>query len=833
MADDAGALLVRSGLVSASSLDEARARVESLGGTLGEQLVTGGAVGDDALTEFYKSRLLVPQVNPNTLARLPTKVIATIPQDMAIELRVIPVSIDKDNNLTVAMSDPSDRHAVDEIGFFTGAYVVRAVATQMQIAWCLAHYYGHVTALGQKLLQPNAAQPAVTAAAQAAVRARVRGQTGQVAAMRHRAIAPETSRPSEELDEVTARDRMIGPVAEPAGRMQSDADPASDALPEEQPRARSISGEIRLPSRRASSIKPPLPEGDDPDIGDDTDAAIVTSVPPDLSEPTISIEAGEPDGDPTGPSRPAPARKRKAKTDPPELAARAGEIGLKTGPIRTVTAEESIVIADEVLTAPPRTKSVELLPDVSGEMRVADPRDQAVTSGITIEVKPDLSEPVVIIEQLGGESQPIMLDRKRDASDAPTNVASPLVIVDDDDDDVVVLNAKKPGPTTRRPERRTQVGVGANTAATRAKPDGEISGGIPSDIDDQPTGARTARVDNDPTRVDTMAAPLPDDYTPSDGSIAAPPIAAGDDDDDDEIAPAPVAGAPLPSGQIRLDGVVERRPSATDDDDDDDDRGHETSVMSAVELDDMIPERKAEVVPEHLAQRRIDYDSVDDGWGPPGSTIPPPLLGAIPGSADPDSGIIPLPNLESAPLMVAPPVPPEAQRGTPAFDPPPQGLSRALDDAIQRVLDLVRTLDQAHDRDEVVRLMIAHLAESHRRAGFFAARAGELSLFASSPRIASTTATLRLDRPSTLQDVVGTRLPYRGPVDDAASRTFLTAVLGAVPPEILLVPISIRERVVGVLFGEQRLRHTFDDQLSLAARAAGMALERILKAKRN
>ena len=40
----------------------------------------------------------------------------------------MPVSLDGENNLTVAMSDPSDRHAVDEIAFFTGAYVVRAVS---------------------------------------------------------------------------------------------------------------------------------------------------------------------------------------------------------------------------------------------------------------------------------------------------------------------------------------------------------------------------------------------------------------------------------------------------------------------------------------------------------------------------------------------------------------------------------------------------------------------------------------------------------------------------------------------------------------------------------
>ena len=180
VADDAGALLVRSGLVSSNALDDARARVTSIGGTLGEQLVTTGAVSDDTLTEFYRARLLVPQVNPNQLARLTPKVVATIPSDMAIELRAIPVSLDGDNNLTVAMSDPSDRHAVDEIAFFTGAYVVRAVATQMQIAWCLAHYYGHVTALGHRLLHTSEAASPIKAAAAATPRTpRVRGLTGE------------------------------------------------------------------------------------------------------------------------------------------------------------------------------------------------------------------------------------------------------------------------------------------------------------------------------------------------------------------------------------------------------------------------------------------------------------------------------------------------------------------------------------------------------------------------------------------------------------------------------------------------------------------------------
>lgn len=255
--------------------------------------------------------------------------------------------------------------------------------------------------------------------------------------------------------------------------------------------------------------------------------------------------------------------------------------------------------------------------------------------------------------------------------------------------------------------------------------------------------------------------------------------------------------------------------------------------MSAVELDDAIPERTTEIVPAHLARRRIDHDAVDDGWGPPGTTIPPPLLGAIPGSEDEDTpSTIPMPSVDSSPLLVEPPQPASAPAGL--------ALVRALETATARAIEVIRQLERAQSRDQVVDIMLSHLAEAHHRAGFFVARpaatkgVSELSLFAMKPRPEiAPFATLRLDRPSTLQDVVGTRLPYRGPMHDDASRSFLVSVLGACPAEILLVPVAVRERVVGVLFGEHRLRHTFDDQLALAARAAGMALERILKARRS
>ncbi|MEM9493649.1 MAG: hypothetical protein AAGC55_31155, partial [Myxococcota bacterium] len=123
------------------------------GGTIGEHLVLAGFIEDLALAEFYRTRLMVPQVNPAQLTQIPPRLIETIPGDMAAEFRCVPVRLDREHNLTLAMADPSTTHTVDEIAFFTRHYVVRAVATQGQIAWCLAHYYRVLTPIGQWLLR--------------------------------------------------------------------------------------------------------------------------------------------------------------------------------------------------------------------------------------------------------------------------------------------------------------------------------------------------------------------------------------------------------------------------------------------------------------------------------------------------------------------------------------------------------------------------------------------------------------------------------------------------------------------------------------------------------
>ena len=863
MADDAGALLVRSGLVSSSALDEARVKVDATGGTVGEQLVASGQLTDDVLTDFYKQRLLVPQVNPNILARLSAKVVAMIPSDMAIGLRAIPVALDADSNLTIAMSDPSDQHAVEQIADYTGTSIVRAVATQMQIAWCLAHYYGHVTDLGQRLLQP-APEPdederaqAETARAQATAAVtedgdddsgdddktprpqRMRGITGEVNAMRHRGLVPgqvqvggdhvndleidESGHDDADHDEHDEHDgdhdeheddhEIDPPTSETIVEVEADEpddEPAADPpVPiAATTRAHTISGEIRV-QRRAPSVKPPLPEDSGPVV--------------------VVMEADTP---PRGVAKLPPRRLRPAEPDPPELAARAGEVDLAAKPEQAVEAGPSIVIADDIEAAP-------------AEPEVAAP---AAAAPAAVEPDDDISDatPKPVSDE---PSAPILLDRRRPSDQPPIRAATQKEAA------VVVKGPRKMS------ERRTEIGVGlfatpttpqtaaaAIIGAKRAARDTAVED-LPAALEDEVTGQHL--IDNDPTRVEMRAAP-PRDDTNSDELLAAPPGPAHDDDMSPlaepprPSPPRPIA-APMPVG-VDDDGDDDEEDDGDHDDDDHDAHPREadaeptgrvtqaTIVMTAIDLDRAIPDRTSEVVPGHLAKpakpkAEIVESSVDDGWGPPGTTIPPPLLGAVPGTDETPRGRIPLPDLEDQPLLVAPPSPPDHARPHTQTE---AGVAKALEQATARVLDLIHELGQATDRDQVVATMVAHLAESHRRAGFFALRGGELSLFAITPRIAAMpAATLRLDRSaSTLADVVGTRLPYRGPMHDPASRTFLQSVLGACPAEILLVPITVRERVVGVLFGEHRLRHTFDDQLALAGRAAGNALERILKARR-
>src|SRR5215471_15142572 len=101
-----------------------------------------GLVEEDKLAELYRHRLMVPRVTRAQLEAIPRPVLDRLTREMAAEFRSVPVEVDGEGNLTIAMSDPANTHAVDEVAFFTSLQVVRVVATESDIEWALGKYYG-------------------------------------------------------------------------------------------------------------------------------------------------------------------------------------------------------------------------------------------------------------------------------------------------------------------------------------------------------------------------------------------------------------------------------------------------------------------------------------------------------------------------------------------------------------------------------------------------------------------------------------------------------------------------------------------------------------------
>jgi hypothetical protein len=207
--DLAGSLLVRAGLVTRAQLDAAHDRCKASGATLIEELVAGG-LAETTLCDFFGQKLLVPRMGRAALQKISPKVINLLPRELAAEFFAVPVSMDREQNLLVAMADPSDTRAVDEIAFFTGAYVMRAVAPASDLAWAIAHYYQ----IESPLLPSHADEPSAGGSATPVTARAAGGEPGPAAALPLPAPDPGSSEPVIMLD-ARKKKTAVAPEAEP------------------------------------------------------------------------------------------------------------------------------------------------------------------------------------------------------------------------------------------------------------------------------------------------------------------------------------------------------------------------------------------------------------------------------------------------------------------------------------------------------------------------------------------------------------------------------------------------------------------------------------------
>ena len=134
-----GELLVRNKLISDTQLAKALDDQKMNGGRLGASLIKLGFVNEDGLSSFLSKQYGVPSINLNEFEVDPS-VVALIPAEVAQKYTIVPVNR-AGSTLIVAMGDPSNIFAIDDIKFMTGYNVEVVVAPEKSIKDAIDKYY--------------------------------------------------------------------------------------------------------------------------------------------------------------------------------------------------------------------------------------------------------------------------------------------------------------------------------------------------------------------------------------------------------------------------------------------------------------------------------------------------------------------------------------------------------------------------------------------------------------------------------------------------------------------------------------------------------------------
>src|ERR671913_6643 len=135
-----GEILVRENLISPQHLRQALDYQREHGGRLGFNLVKLGLVSDDTITAILSRQYGIPSVNLE-LFDIDDSVLRLIPQEVAQKYSVLPLSR-VGATLTLAMVDPTNVFAMDDIKFMTGLNVEPVVVAEASIQQAIAKYYG-------------------------------------------------------------------------------------------------------------------------------------------------------------------------------------------------------------------------------------------------------------------------------------------------------------------------------------------------------------------------------------------------------------------------------------------------------------------------------------------------------------------------------------------------------------------------------------------------------------------------------------------------------------------------------------------------------------------
>ena len=143
-----GDVLVAAGAITEEQLQEGLAKQKETGRKLGNALVDLGFISNDMLITVLTTQLGIDYIELKG-AKIEEKVIHMVPENMVTKYQAIPIEIDPDNPniLKVAMADPMDIMAMDDIGLVTNLQVEPMLASEECIKNAIDKYYGSAQAM--------------------------------------------------------------------------------------------------------------------------------------------------------------------------------------------------------------------------------------------------------------------------------------------------------------------------------------------------------------------------------------------------------------------------------------------------------------------------------------------------------------------------------------------------------------------------------------------------------------------------------------------------------------------------------------------------------------
>ena len=146
MASKLGEMLVKAQLITDSQLEEAMKIQRRDGGKLGSIVVRQGFCTDQDIVSFLGMQYGVPAADLDQWPPIDPGVVALVPAELAHKHKVLPLQR-SGNVLTLAMSDPTDIFAMDDVRFHTGYNVDPVVSSEMGLMRAIEKYYGGTSAI--------------------------------------------------------------------------------------------------------------------------------------------------------------------------------------------------------------------------------------------------------------------------------------------------------------------------------------------------------------------------------------------------------------------------------------------------------------------------------------------------------------------------------------------------------------------------------------------------------------------------------------------------------------------------------------------------------------